>query len=534
MNKIKETQVPQSSSPTSEQEPKLNFIQKNINKIKRGIRIALMATIGVGSGIAGMNCVGPPPSPDRLQCEDPIPETINGKARPLNDLLTAVATKSNRSLCNNYKRYGNQVDLVCVYPPGWEEKSKKDGRTIGKCRSRAYARNYYLNDFKPNSKEPNIEPTVEPTNERPHEVTPEPTIEPTPENFNRDSGNEPQLPEKTQDTITEKVIVHDQTPPEPTTTESSEPLIQDQTPDTPDTQPDKNPCSPQTEICNGKDDDCDGHIDNGTGANCKRPDEICFSGPYQVNTGLEVTDPNSSPSSNQRSITRTKGFCIEKTEITQKEYQKHMGTNPSKVKGSQLPVTNISYCDLAKYANAKSKAQGLTECFTITTNNGKTTCKMKAAPDKTSCTGYYIPTKDQFTKAYEGPAAGGNAKRCPNSNHPNVNKQTWYSSTVPKPEPQPVGTKDPNHTTSSFEDIHDLTGNVAEYVSEQGSPTNYRPVTNPFREPTTQSTTHGGSYKDGLNQANCGTRKRTVPLCSTNTKKCRPDDVGGRLVRNWK
>ena len=53
-------------------------------------------------------------------------------------------------------------------------------------------------------------------------------------------------------------------------------------------------------------------------------------------------------------------FYMGKYEVTQKEYQKIMGTNPSYFKGDNLPVEQVSWYDAVEYCNKRSQKEGLT------------------------------------------------------------------------------------------------------------------------------------------------------------------------------
>ena len=52
----------------------------------------------------------------------------------------------------------------------------------------------------------------------------------------------------------------------------------------------------------------------------------------------------------QHHVTLTKGFWLGKYEVTQKQWQSVMGTNPSKFKGDNLPVENVSWNDCQDFA----------------------------------------------------------------------------------------------------------------------------------------------------------------------------------------
>jgi formylglycine-generating enzyme required for sulfatase activity len=58
-------------------------------------------------------------------------------------------------------------------------------------------------------------------------------------------------------------------------------------------------------------------------------------------------------------------FYMGKYEVTQKEYQEVMGTNPSYYKGDNLPVEQVSWYDALVFCNKLSVMEGLTPAYRI-------------------------------------------------------------------------------------------------------------------------------------------------------------------------
>ncbi|MDR1218643.1 MAG: caspase family protein, partial [Treponema sp.] len=58
------------------------------------------------------------------------------------------------------------------------------------------------------------------------------------------------------------------------------------------------------------------------------------------------------------------GFSMSAYEVTQKEWAAVMGGNPSRFKGDNLPVENVSWYDAIEYCNKRSLREGLTPAYT--------------------------------------------------------------------------------------------------------------------------------------------------------------------------
>ncbi len=56
-------------------------------------------------------------------------------------------------------------------------------------------------------------------------------------------------------------------------------------------------------------------------------------------------------------------FCMDRTAVTQGEYEKLMKKNPSRWKDAKNPVEQIRWADAAAYCNARSHADGLAPAY---------------------------------------------------------------------------------------------------------------------------------------------------------------------------
>ncbi len=82
------------------------------------------------------------------------------------------------------------------------------------------------------------------------------------------------------------------------------------------------------------------------------------------------------------------GFWIDSTEVTQAEYLRLMGDNPSEFGGSNKPVERVSWWDAIKYCNARSREAGLSPVYNDSTGAVNWSTK-----------GYRLPTEAEWEYA---------------------------------------------------------------------------------------------------------------------------------------
>ena len=84
------------------------------------------------------------------------------------------------------------------------------------------------------------------------------------------------------------------------------------------------------------------------------------------------------------------GFRMSPYEVTQAEYERLMGVNPSSFKGDNLPVEGVTWLDAVRFCNAMSAEAGLTAAYVI---DGETVTWDRSA------NGYRLPTEVEWEYA---------------------------------------------------------------------------------------------------------------------------------------
>jgi formylglycine-generating enzyme required for sulfatase activity len=106
--------------------------------------------------------------------------------------------------------------------------------------------------------------------------------------------------------------------------------------------------------------------------------------------GSPASEPGRSDDEGPQRQVTVSGFYMGKYQVTQAEYQEVMGANPSKFKGDNLPVENVSWYDAVEYCNRRSQKEGLTPAY-----SGKGD---DVAWDR-NANGYRLPTEAEWEYA---------------------------------------------------------------------------------------------------------------------------------------
>ena len=234
----------------------------------------------------------------------------------------------------------------------------------------------------------------------------------------------------------------------------------------------------------------------------------------------------------QHTVTLTRDFLFQTTEVTNEQWRYLMGTDRTAYPdcGPDCPVDSVSWWEALMFANALSVAEGLPPCFTLTRcfdTGVQFTCDAVTvnAPDGNpyNCVGYRLPMEAEWEYAARAGTTGATwigeltARDCTDTTLPAI---AWFCGNA-NDGPRPIGLK-----PLSPNGLADIYGNVSEWTwdVDLGALPD-EPVTDPLRSSgALNRIVRGGAWISTAEQLRAAARRNLSPMV-------RLHFVGFRLAR---
>ena len=191
-------------------------------------------------------------------------------------------------------------------------------------------------------------------------------------------------------------------------------------------------------------------------------------------------------------------FYIARHEVTQSEYKKLTGENPSSFYGMNKPVENVTWLEAVLFCNAKSATEGLTPAYKVEGN--KVTWDL-------SSNGYRLPTEAEWEYACRaGTSTPFNLEHSIGADEANFYghypyeiEENYFSQS--KLSTKPGIYRSETIETGSFKPnklgLYDMHGNVGEWCWDIYAPYNVNITENPTGPATgTRRVNRGGGWND--------------------------------------
>jgi formylglycine-generating enzyme required for sulfatase activity len=214
------------------------------------------------------------------------------------------------------------------------------------------------------------------------------------------------------------------------------------------------------------------------------------------------------PDEEQRFVAISRPLLVAQRLVTQHEFARLLGRNPSHVRGANLPVCNVSWFDAVEFANRLSDEHGLERCY------GDNAEFLGVARN-----GYRLPTSAEWEYA----ARAG----VPDRRYGPLDAIAWFAKNAGG-APRPPGEKLPNAWG-----LFDVLGNLREWTNDRAGvlanvapPTDLDAGVDPLGSTSGEyRVVRGGSFIDPGSELRLGARQIEIPAGGTYN--------GIRLVRSF-
>ena len=187
-------------------------------------------------------------------------------------------------------------------------------------------------------------------------------------------------------------------------------------------------------------------------------------------------------------------FYMDKYPVTQEQYQKAMGANPSRWKAARNPVEQVRWSDAVKFCNRRSELENLQPCYDLKTWK----CDFGA-------NGYRLPTEAEWEYACR---AGTPTAYFFGDDPSKLGEYAWFEKNSGR-RAQPVGQKLPNAWG-----LYDICGNVWQWCNDFYKVDYYQEA--PHQDPKGPNAgqtkvVRGGAWRFGADTCRSGYRYNENP-----------------------
>lgn len=187
-------------------------------------------------------------------------------------------------------------------------------------------------------------------------------------------------------------------------------------------------------------------------------------------------------------------FEIDARLVTQQQFERVAGMNPSRWRGTNNPVEQVRWSDAVRYCNKRSEAEGLQPCYNLQTWE----CNF-------ATNGYRLPTEAEWEFACR---AGATSEYFFGDSPQRLGEYAWYDKNAGG-RPHPVGQKKPNAWG-----LYDMAGEVWQWCNDFYQVDYYKG--SPAQDPTGPKTgatkvVRGGAWRFSADNCRAGYRYNENP-----------------------